>query len=76
MKQFFLHHYKGGRPEFSPELPDGLPSHMLTYFQFYRDKDWHPRWVDRLYDDELYWLPVMDMASNDAEAAWSEIQNK
>jgi hypothetical protein len=49
---------------------------MMAYFQFYRDKDWHPRWVDKLWEDEMYWLPVMDMANHDAEAAWAAVQNK
>ena len=49
---------------------------MMTYFQFYRDKGWHPRQVDDLYDDEAYWLPLMEMASHDAEAAWSAIKAK
>jgi hypothetical protein len=49
---------------------------MMTYFQFYRDARWHPRKVDKLYDDEAYWLPVMDMANTDAEAAWAAIKAK
>jgi hypothetical protein len=47
---------------------------MLTYFQFYHEKGWHPRQVDELFEDEEYWLPTMERASNEADAAWSAVR--
>jgi hypothetical protein len=47
---------------------------MMIYFQFYHAKGWHPRQVDDLFEDEEYWLPVMESAANDASAAWMDIQ--
>ena len=49
---------------------------MMTYFHFYHSKDWHPRQVDNLYDDEEYWLPVMEDAANEAAAAWDAIRSR
>lgn len=47
---------------------------MMVYFDFYHDKGWHPRDVDQLYDDEQYWLPVLEAACNEAEAAWAAVK--
>ena len=49
---------------------------MFTYLRFYRAKNWHPRWVDRLFMDEEYWLPVMEEAFDAAAATWAEISAK
>lgn len=66
---------KGGRPEFFPPLPEGLPERMFSYFRFYLAKDWHPRKVDALRLDEEYWLPVMEEAFSAASSAWAETQS-
>jgi hypothetical protein len=45
---------------------------MFSYFQFYRDKGWHPRDVDRLFEDEEYWLPVMLNSFHEAAGVWAD----
>lgn len=52
------------KPAFS--LPSGMPARMLTYDKFADERGWDPRIVDELYDDELYWLPVIAAAKADA----------
>lgn len=39
-------------------MPDGFPPHVMTYGQWLDERDMHPRDVDRLTRDELFWLPV------------------
>ena len=41
---------------------------MLLYDQFADERGWHPRDVDRLTRDELFWLPVIKAAKADAAA--------
>ena len=48
---------------------------MFSYFRFYLEKDWHPRQVDLLFEDEEYWLPVMEDAFNAAAGAWADAQD-
>jgi hypothetical protein len=47
---------------------------MMIYHRFYHEAKWHPRQVDELYEDEEYWLPVLEDASSEASGAWAEIQ--
>jgi hypothetical protein len=39
---------------------------MLEYERFAAEFGWHPRQVDQLTRAELYWLPVVRRAKNDA----------
>ena len=56
------------RPRDKPafKLPRGMPLRMLVYDRFADERGWNPRVVDELYDDELYWLPVIKAAKQDA----------
>lgn len=61
------------------DLPDGFPPHMMTYDRFAEERGWHPRDVDRLTRDELFWLPVIKAARQDASeqlAAMEMAKNK
>lgn len=56
-----------------------MPLRMLTYDRFADDRGWDPRVVDELYDDELYWLPLIKTAKQDAAqqlAALEAAKNK
>jgi hypothetical protein len=44
---------------FCPRYPDRFPSRMLAYDRYAGEQDWHPREVDELELDELFWLPVI-----------------
>ena len=39
---------------------------MMTYDQWLDERGMHPRDVDRLYADELFWLPVIAAARREA----------
>jgi hypothetical protein len=39
---------------------------MLTYDRFSDERGWHPRQVDALTPDELFWLPVVHAAKAEA----------
>lgn len=39
---------------------------MMTYDQWLDERGMHPRDVDRLYRDELFWLPVIATAKRKA----------
>ena len=39
---------------------------MMTYDQWLEERGMHPRDVDRLYRDELFWLPVIASARRSA----------
>ena len=41
---------------------------MMTYDQWLEERGMHPRDVDRLNRDELFWLPVIKAARLDASA--------
>jgi hypothetical protein len=41
---------------------------MMTYDQFADERGWHPRQVDQLTRAELFWLPVIRDAKQDAAA--------
>ncbi len=47
-------------------LPKGFPPHVMVYDQWLDERGMHPRDVDRLYRDELFWLPVIAAAKRDA----------
>lgn len=49
---------------------------MLTYVNFGGDKDMHPRDVDELELDELFWLPVISEARSSAQARLADIAEK
>ena len=49
---------------------------MLTYAKFAEEHGWPPRIVDELYDDELFWLPVIKSAKQDAAAQVAALQEK
>ena len=51
---------------FCPPPPDGFPAHMMTYDRWLSERNMHPRDVDRLTRDELFWLPVIQDAKEDA----------
>lgn len=52
-----------------PAWPDGFPVRMLTYDKWDEERGMHPRDVDRLYSDELFWLPVVRAAKLEAAEA-------
>jgi hypothetical protein len=54
--------------ELAPKPPEGFPPHMMTYDQWLSERGMHPRDVDRLTRDELFWLPVIQAAKQDAAA--------
>ncbi len=56
------------RPDSPPafSVPDGLTPRLLMYAQWLDERGMHPRDVDRLYRDELFWLPVIKTAKADA----------
>jgi hypothetical protein len=56
------------RPNDPPafQLPQGMPLRMMTYDKFSDERGWDPRVVDELYDDELFWLPVIKAAKTEA----------
>lgn len=69
------------RPNNPPafRLPQGMPPRMLTYDKFSDERGWDPRVVDELYDDELFWLPVISTAKAAAAkqvAAFEAAQTK
>ena len=79
LAQWFLDRHL--RPDNPPafDLPDGFPPHMMTYAQWLDEHGMHPRDVDRLYRDELFWLPVIKTAKADAAgqlAALDAAKNK
>jgi hypothetical protein len=39
---------------------------MLIYDQYAGNQEWNPRVVDELGLDELFWLPIVKQAKNDA----------
>jgi hypothetical protein len=39
---------------------------MMTYDRFADERGWHPRQVDQLTREELFWLPVIRTAKEDA----------
>ena len=39
---------------------------MLTYDRFAEERGWNPRVVDELTPEELFWLPVIHAARQDA----------
>jgi hypothetical protein len=39
---------------------------MMTYDRFADERGWHPRQVDQLTRAELFWLPVIKAAKEDA----------
>jgi hypothetical protein len=43
-----------------------MPLRMMTYDKFSDERGWDPRVVDELYDDELFWLPVIKTAKTEA----------
>jgi hypothetical protein len=45
---------------------------MFTYDQWLDERGMHPRDVDRLSRDELFWLPVIHSAKRDAAAQLSD----
>ena len=56
-------------------LPDGFPSHMLLYDKFAGEPwHYHPRDVDRLTRDELFWLPVIRDAKAEAAETLAKVQ--
>ena len=56
-------------------LPDGFPSHMLLYDKFAGEPwHYHPRDVDRLTRDELFWLPVIRDAKAEAAETLAKIR--
>lgn len=60
-------------------LPDGFPPHMMTYDQWLEERSMHPRDVDRLTRDELFWLPVIAAGRRSASeqlAAIEQAKNK
>jgi hypothetical protein len=62
--------------ELAPKLPEGLPPLMFTYDQWLDERGMHPRDVDRLSRDELFWLPVIHTAKRDAAEALDRAQSK
>ena len=56
------------------DLPDGFPPHMLLYDRWLDERGMHPRDVDRLTRDELFWLPVIKMAKTDATEQLAAIE--
>ena len=38
---------------------------MMLYDQFADERGWHPRQVDQLTREELFWLPVIREAKQD-----------
>ena len=49
-----------------PPPPDGIPAQMWTYDRWLSERGMHPRDVDRLTRAELFWLPVIQEAKDDA----------
>jgi hypothetical protein len=49
---------------------------MMVYHQFMKIAQWTPRQVDELYEDEEYWLPVIEAASTEAIATWNDVQSR
>ena len=49
---------------------------MLTYDKFSDERGWDPRVVDELYDDELYWLPVIKAAKAEAARQVARLEAK
>ena len=66
------------RPREQPafKLPRGLSARMLTYDRFAEERGWHPRIVDDLTADELFWLPVIRAAKADAAEQVAKLQAK
>lgn len=79
LAQYFIdRHLRPGQPA-AFSLPDGFPPHVLVYDQWLDERGMHPRDVDRLYRDELFWLPVVKAAKRDAAeqvAALEQAKNK
>jgi hypothetical protein len=57
------------RHELAPKPPAGLPSHVMVYHRFWRERGWHPREVDSLTREELFWLPIIAAAEEEAAEA-------
>jgi hypothetical protein len=53
-------------PARCPPYPDGFPRQMLVYRQWQRDFGVHPRDVERLTRGELFWLPLLAAAEEEA----------
>jgi hypothetical protein len=51
-----------------------MPLRMLTYDRFSDERGWDPRVVDELYDDELFWLPVIAAAKREAAAQVARVE--
>lgn len=47
---------------------------MMTYDQWLEERGMHPRDVDRLYRDELFWLPVIKAAKSEAAEQLAAIE--
>jgi hypothetical protein len=46
---------------------------MLVYEQFSGAQEWHPRELDRLTDEELFWLPVVRAAKQEAAEVLAKV---
>ncbi len=49
---------------------------MMVYHRFRKDFGWHPRDVDRLTRAELFWLPVIAAAEDEAAETLARAQAK
>ncbi len=66
MKRFLFQQNRQADQSRCPPPPDGFPPHMMVYHRFWRERGWHPREVDRLSRAELFWLPVIAEAEEQA----------
>jgi len=41
----------------------------MVYHRFWRERGWHPREVDSLTREELFWLPIIAAAEEEAAEA-------
>ena len=74
LTQFFIdRHLRPDQPA-AFGLPDRFPPHMLLYDRWLDERGMHPRDVDRLTRDELFWLPVIKMAKTDAAEQLAAIE--
>ena len=66
MKVFLFRSNRQADQSRCPPYPEGMPAGMLTYDRFADERGWHPRQVDALTRAELFWLPVIRAAKEDA----------
>ena len=57
-------------------MPAGLTPDLMVYDRFAEERGWTPRQVDELTREELFWLPVIRAARQDAAGQVARLEAK